>query len=58
MHKFKYSTKIQILKAKIFGKRAYSIEQPTKTDKGCETTGYWLKGVLYVTNFSEIPCLT
>lgn len=42
--------------AKLFGERIDSIEQPTKTDKGCEVTGYRYKNVLYVTNMSEIPC--
>ena len=48
--------RLQILKARLFGKRIDSIEQPTKTDKGCEITGYWYKNTMYVTNFSEIPC--
>ena len=42
--------------ARLFGKRIHSTEQPTKTDKGCEITGYWFKKVLHITNMNEIKC--
>jgi hypothetical protein len=49
-------SRVKFLIARILGKRANSIEQPTETSKGCEITGYWFNKVLYVTNMSEIPC--
>ncbi len=52
------ASKWQILKAKVFGKRVDNTEQPTKTDKGCTIRAYWYKNVMYVTDFSEIPCQT
>ena len=54
----KQPNKSKFILAKLFGKRVNSIEKPTKTDKGCEVTGYHRKGILYITNFSEIPCQT
>ncbi len=42
--------------ARLLGKKITSVEQPTKTDKGCEITGYWYKKRLYVTNMNEIKC--
>ncbi|KKM73896.1 hypothetical protein LCGC14_1405760 [marine sediment metagenome] len=34
------ASKWEMLKAKVFGRKIYSIEQPTKTEKGCEVIGF------------------
>ena len=45
--------RLQIIKARLFGKRVRTIEPPTKTDKGCIIKAYWYKSVMYV---NEVQC--